>query len=253
MPTAAGMFYFKSKQGVKTKPAIVLIHGAGGDHLHWPYNLRRLGEYRVFAPDLPGHGKSPGIGEQSIQGYAEAIVRWLDEIGIAWAVFVGHSMGGAIAQTLALEYPEYVTGLALVSTGARLRVNAELLELLSVPASAETAINQIVKWSYSKNANKSLVKQVKKRLLETRPTVTHGDFVACNKFDAGERLREIKAPTSVVCGTEDKMTPPALSEELAAGIPNAALTLVPGAGHMVMLEKPDAVAKVVWEYLGKLR
>lgn len=251
MPTAAGMYYFTSKQGVKTKPAIVLIHGAGGDHLHWPYNLRRLGDYRVYAPDLPGHGKSAGIGEQTVKGYAEAIIRWLDAIGVAWAITVGHSMGGAIAQTLALDYPEYVTGLVLVSTGARLAVNPELLEQLSVAASAETAIKQIVKWSYAKNADKSLVKQVQKRFLETRPAVTHGDFVACDAFDAGERLGEIKVPTCVVCGTEDKMTPTALSEGLAARIPKASLTLVPGAGHMVMLEKPDAVAKTMWEFLAQ--
>lgn len=252
MPTAAGMYYFRSKQGVKTKPAIVLIHGAGGDHLHWPYNLRRLGDYRVFAPDLPGHGKSAGIGEQTIKGYADAIVRWLDDIGIAWAVFVGHSMGGAIALTLALEHPEYVTGLGLVSTGARLAVNPDLLEQLSVPASAETAVKQIVKWSYSKNVDKSLVKQVQKRFLETRPAVTHGDFVACDAFDATERLGEIKVPACVLCGTEDKMTPTALSEDLAARIPQASLTLVPEAGHMVMLEKPDAVSKAMWEFLGRI-
>ena len=74
MPTAGDIYYFASKQGAATKPAVVLIHGAGGDHLHWPHNIRRLGEYRVFAPDLPGHGKSRGIGAQSIREYAKTIM-----------------------------------------------------------------------------------------------------------------------------------------------------------------------------------
>ena len=77
MPTAGDLFYFASKQGAATKPAVVLIHGAGGDHLHWPYNVRRMGDYRVFAPDLPGHGKSEGIGEQTIGGYAKIVASWL--------------------------------------------------------------------------------------------------------------------------------------------------------------------------------
>ena len=75
MPTAGKLFYFASKQGAAAKPAVVLIHGAGGDHLHWPYNLRRLNNHRVFAPDLPGHGKSSGLGKQSgiTTGMAAAI------------------------------------------------------------------------------------------------------------------------------------------------------------------------------------
>lgn len=253
MPTAGDVYYYASKQGVAAKPAVVLIHGAGGDHLHWPHNLRRLGKFRVYAPDLPGHGKSAGIGEQTVQGYADALIHWLDAIGVARAIFVGHSMGGAIAQTIALEYPEYVLGLGLVATGSQLGVNPDLMEKLSTPASAPAAIDLIVKWSYSKNADKKLLEQVHKGYLNTRPAVVYGDFKACSLFDASARLGEIDAPTCVICGTEDKMTPIALSECLAERIPHAALTLIPGAGHMAILERPDAVVKALWDFLGQFR
>jgi pimeloyl-ACP methyl ester carboxylesterase len=251
MPIAGELFYFASKQGVATKPAVVLIHGAGGDHLHWPYNIRRMGDYRVFAPDLPGHGKSEGIGEQTIDGYAKIIADWLIEIGIHRAVFVGHSMGGAIAQTLALDYPDLVRGVVLVSTGTKLGVNPDLLEKLSVPAAFPKAMELIVKWSFSKNADVKLIEQVKKSMLETRPTVVYGDFVACGAFDLDERVKKIKAPACVICGTEDKMTPVALSEGLAEQIPGSSLVTIEGAGHMVMIEESDEVAAVIRGFLEK--
>jgi len=114
-------------------PPLVLIHGSGGSRLHWPPQLRRLPNYRVFGLDLPGHGDSPGEGETTIIGYVEQVVDWLDEQGIERAVLAGHSMGGAIAMTAALEKPDRVAGLILVGTGGRLRVNGEILQAAADP------------------------------------------------------------------------------------------------------------------------
>ncbi len=251
MPTVGEIFYFESKQGVATKPAVVLIHGAGGDHLNWPYNIRRMGDYRVFAPDLPGHGKSGGIGEQTIHGYAKIIADWLLEIGVFRAVFVGQSMGGAITQTLALNYPDRVQGIVLVSTAAKFGVNPDLLEMLSTPAGFPKAVELIVKWSFSKNAGDKMIQQARKVLQETRPTVVYGDYVACGAFDVSERVQDIKAPTCVICGDEDKMTPVATNEALKAQIPNSSMVTIKGAGHMVMIEKSDEVAAAVRGFLDK--
>ena len=249
MPTAGNMYYFASKQGVASKPAVVLIHGAGGDHLHWPHNVRRMGKYRVFALDLPGHGKSEGIGEQIISHYAKAITDWMLDIALPKAVFVGHSMGGAIAQTIALENPELVQGLVLVGTGAKLPVNPDLLEGLSIPASFPKAMDLILKWSFSKSANKKLVEQVRKRMMDVRPTVVYGDLLACSNFNVEERAKEITVPTRVICGSEDKMTPLKLSEFLIENLPNASLSAVEGAGHMVIVEKPEEVSKNIRAFL----
>jgi len=251
MPTAGDLFYFASKQGVATRPAVVLIHGAGGDHLNWPYNIRRMGDYRVFAPDLPGHGKSGGIGEQTIGGYAKIIADWLIDIGIARAVFVGHSMGGAIAQTLALDHPDLVRGIVLVGTGSKLPVNPDLLEKLSVPAAFPKAVELIVKWSFTKEADEKLRQQAQETMMKTRPTVVYGDFLACSKFDVTERLKDIKKPTLVICGGVDVMTPFAISEGLRDQIPGATLVTVEGAGHMVMAEKSDEVAAAIRKFLSE--
>lgn len=249
MPVQGDIYYFETKNGDNGKPPVVLIHGAGGTHLHWPHHVRRLGGIKVLAPDLPGHGKSGGLGEQTITGYAKAIVEWLNGLGRSKAIFVGHSMGGAIAQTLALDYGEHVAGIGLVGTGAKLPVNGDLLDRLALPASFESAVELIVKWSYRKDADPELKKQVLEKMLETRPSVLHGDYMACNAFSVRERLGEIEVPVCVICGEDDKMTPIRFSEQLADEISGAMMVSVPEAGHMVMIEQPEMVAKSLEDFV----
>ena len=252
MPTADGIYYFASKSNGNGKTAIVLLHGAGGNHLHWPYNLRRLADYKVYAPDLPGHGKSSGLGMQSIQKYAEAIAGWMEAIGIKKAVIGGHSMGGAIAQTIALEYPKVVKGLILVATGAKLSVNQDLLYKLSTPTSTPAAIENIIKWSWMPGTDVKLLERVHEQMLEVRSSVIYGDYLACNNFDLTDSLKKIKAPTLLIAGEQDKMTPLDLQQQLESGIKHAKLAVIPEAGHMVMLEKPDEVAKEAASFLENL-
>jgi pimeloyl-ACP methyl ester carboxylesterase len=130
-----------------------------------------------------------------------------------------------------------------------LAVNTNLLEKLSVPATLPKALELVVKWSFSKEVDKKIIQRVKKKMLETRPTVIYGDFLACNEFDLIERVKDIAVPTCVIYGTEDKMTPSPLSEYLDMQIPNSSLTSIAGAGHMVMLERSEEVAKAIRIFL----
>ena len=82
-------------------------------------------------------------------------------------------------------------------------------------------------------------------MMQVAPQIIHDDFAACDAFDVMERLDEIHCPTLVICGTEDRMTPPKYSKYLVDGIANAELELIAGAGHMVMLEKPEPVAAAI--------
>jgi pimeloyl-ACP methyl ester carboxylesterase len=86
-------------------------------------------------------------------------------------------------------------------------------------------------------------------MLETRPPVLHGDFLACNAFNMMDELPRVKTRTLILCGAEDAMTPLKFSEALRDGIPGAQLEIVPEAGHMSMLEQPDAVAKSLEQFL----
>ena len=98
MPLESDIYYYSfSSTSTGIHPPIVLIHGAGGNHLFWPPGIRRLPGYNTISLDLPGHGKSPGRGRQSIDAYTADILKWIEEIELNRAVFIGHSMGSAIA------------------------------------------------------------------------------------------------------------------------------------------------------------
>jgi pimeloyl-ACP methyl ester carboxylesterase len=245
MPVAADLYYFAHNAEDHNSLPVILIHGAGGTHLSWPAEIRRLPGQRVLAVDLPGHGKSAGLGKQSIPEYARSILEFMDALKCYSAVLVGHSMGGAIALSLVLDHPERVVGLGLIGTNARLRVAQSILDGLAHNTSSSQAIQTIVDWSFGPQTSDSLKRLAARPLLETRPTVLLADMLACNNFDVIHRLAEIQKPALIVCGTEDKMTPLRFSEALAVHIPGAALQTIDMAGHMVMLEQPRRVAAIL--------
>jgi len=124
-----GIHYLETGGGA---PTLCLIHGAGGNTLSWIRQLEGLADAaRVVALDLPGHGESEGGGCRRIEDYARVVGGFISAAGLGRVVLGGHSMGGGIAQTVALEHPELLAGLVLVGTGARLRVLRRIFELLA--------------------------------------------------------------------------------------------------------------------------
>jgi len=176
----------------------------------------------------------------------------MDEVGLHKAVLVGHSMGGAISLYMGLQYPERVRALSLVGTGANLPVNADFLENTAHETTFQSAVEFLTSWAFSPSADPKLAEAAQQQMLGTRPTVLHGDFVACAAFDARERLGEIECPTQVICGSDDKLMPVRFSQYLADHIPSAELDLIPEAGHMVMLEKPTLFAAALEKFLARI-
>ncbi len=230
---------------------IVFVHGAAGSHLVWGAQVRALGERtRAIALDLPGHGRSLPPGRDSITAYRDALLGLLDALGLDRAVIVGHSMGGGIAQTLALSHPDRVAGLGLVGTGARLRVLPAILD--GVLNDFDHTARLVVENSYGPGLDAALRERALAEFRACPASVTHDDFAACNAFDLLPRVAEIRAPAAVICGRADRMTPVKYSEYLAANIPHARLTLVEGAGHSVMIEKPAEVNRALVEFMRTL-
>ena len=253
MPLSGNLYYSLHCERGAENPPLVLIHGAAGTHLYWPPEIRRLPGYCIHALDLPGHGKSSALdGQQAVADYAHYLVMWLQSIHVRRAVFVGHSMGGAIALSLAIDHPEYVVGLGLISSGARLRVHPDILKYAADSTTYLKATDMMVACSFSPNASPRLIELASRRLLETRQSVFSGDLQACNRFDIMDRLSSIQQPALVVCGADDQMTPVRYSQYLANCIPNAQLTVIPNAGHMVMIEQPAAVAQRLSAFLRSL-
>jgi len=249
MPIAGGIHYILHQGGRSTKPPLVLIHGAGGDHLSWPPEIRRQADARVFSLDLPGHGKSEGPGRQSVADYADSMVGFMNAAGLARAVFVGHALGGAIALTLAIDHPECVAGIGLISSGPRIPIASSVLENAVNPATFNLAVQSLEELMHIPQDAKYLKDLIHKHLSSIRPTLFHGDLRACDRFDVTTCLDAIRTPVLVLCGTEDQLTPRRYSESLAVQIPGAALQTIDGAGHLVMLEQPRRVSALLSVFL----
>jgi pimeloyl-ACP methyl ester carboxylesterase len=206
----------------------------------------------MFALDLPGHGKSEGVGRQDIDEYAKAVYEFMKAVRLSNVVLVGFSMGSAIAMSLALAYRERVIGLGLIGSGAKMRVAASTLEQLSNSSTFLAAVDTVIDNSYSSNVDPRVKELAVKQMAETRQAVLYGDFLACDEFDVMERVSKIQAPTLLICGSSDLMTPTNRSEYLHEQIEGSQLHVVEGAGHMAMIERPDEVAGLLSEFMERI-
>ncbi len=252
MPYLTDLYYQAYQAQDSSRKTLILIHGAGGDHLSWPTQLRRLSGYQVFTLDLPGHGKSRGHGLQRIPAYGETVLEWIRALRLPKVILAGHSMGGAIALWLAINHPELLHGLVLLSTGATLPVNLSLIEELATQIGFPTAVDNIMRWSFSSKIEPALVENIKKQMLKIRPSVVAGDFRACDRFDIRTELDRVEMPTKILVGDEDKMTPLRYSEELAGGIKGSELEIVRSSGHMVAIEQPEVVTNKVRGFMDQV-
>lgn len=245
--TKEGRLFFSDHRKREDYPSLILIHGAGGSRLDWPKELRRLERANALVLDLPGHGKSPGPGRKTIEAYTQVVLAFMDALELPAAYLMGHSMGGAIVLTAALIKPDRVSGLVAIGTGAILRVNPALLEGILHDQSGTAQL--LAKWFW----NRQISDDVRQMTVEANTTIDaetlYHDYLACNDYDIRHRLGEIRAPALVIAGSEDRMTPPELGNELLANLPDAALVMVEGGGHMMALEYPQVVTNAVDSWL----
>lgn len=232
------------------RPPLVLVHGAGGTHLIWPAELRHLAHTCIYVLDLPGHGASPGSGCANISAYSEIVRDFVDALELPWFVLAGHSMGGAIALDFALAYGQRMAGIALLGTGARMRVSSALLDVVLHDFNAATEM--IVNLSYHTSTS-ALHKEIYLRhLRETDPHVLYGDLVACHQFDVVDRINGLHMPTLIISGRQDQMIQPERSIYLNDHIADSELHIIDPGGHNVMVERPEIVADLFAGFLDKL-
>ena len=231
-----------------SQPAIVLLHGAGFDHTIWALHSRWFAHhgYGVLAPDLPGHGRSAGAPLRSIAEMADWTAALLDKAGVSNAKLVGHSMGSLIALETAARHPAKVSALGLIGTAAAMSVGPDLLK--AAEANDHAAVDMVSIWGLGFRAELggSLAPGLwmhsgAQRVLERcRPGVLFNDLSACNAYqDALAAAATITVPTTLVLGERDMMTPIRAGNALAAALPHARTVVLPGAGHMMMVERPD--------------
>lgn len=229
-------------------PAVVLLHGAGFDHSAWALHSRWFAHhgFSVLAPDLPGHGRSSGPGLRSIAAMADWSAALLDSAGAAKARLIGHSMGSLIALEMAARHPAKVSALSLIGTTAAMTVGPDLLK--AAEANDHAAIDMMSIWGlgFKAELGGSLAPGLwmhggaQSVLQFCRPGVLFSDLSACNSYqNALSAAAEVKVPTTFILGERDMMTPAKAGKTLAAAIAHARTVILPGAGHMMMAERPD--------------
>lgn len=228
---------------------VIFCHGSGGGHHHWVNQIKGLrGKINPLAVDLPGHGRSEGSPANNIAVYRDWLHDFIKVLGPGSFMLGGHSMGGAIALSYALQYPAGIIGLILIGSGGRMRVWPDFLETLrkgSVPTT-------LTDYLYGHKASEALINKGREEVESTDAAIYYADLCACDEFDVLEDLPRISQPALMICGSEDQMTPEKYSRYLEEKLPRGQVAVIEGAGHMVMLEKPDEVNQAITKFIGQL-
>jgi pimeloyl-ACP methyl ester carboxylesterase len=232
---------------------VLYVHGTGCNGQVWVPHMTAIADaHTPVAIDLPGHGLSPGRGFRGIGDYTHIVVELAKALGWDRFVVAGHSLGGAIALLTALHHGELLDGLVLVDTGARLRVDPELLRGAREAAEAGQARATDRSWGFAPTTPQSVVDAVQKLIADTNPAVTYQDWIADDTFDVMSRVKDIRVPTLAMCGALDRLTPVKYHQLLAAQIPGCRLSIVEDAGHWMFWEHPEAFTRTVRAFLDGL-
>jgi pimeloyl-ACP methyl ester carboxylesterase len=228
---------------------LIFLHGSADSASIWRLQLEHFSQHgrnNVFAFDLPGHGQRPDIfsSDVTIQDYARAAREIIKhELRVEQPILAGHSLGGAIALTMALEYGEEMSGLILIGTGARLRVLPSILE--RARTTPQETRQQLVALATAPSRQANIVPTIISEQATPGLTILYRDLAACNSFDVMSRLQEVSSPTLIICGAEDHLTPVKYSEYLHQQLTTSTLCIIPDAGHYVMREQPEKVNQAI--------
>jgi 3-oxoadipate enol-lactonase len=235
---------------------VVLLHAVGLDLTCWEAQVQVLApRFRVLAVDLRGHGRSDvPPPPYTLEGFAEDVHGLLDALGIAPAHVVGLSLGGMVAQLLALDHPKAVRSLVLADTNSTLSPEArpamvERGEAAKRGGMAAVVDSTLARWFTPGFLGAEVVARCRERLLTDDVQAWAASWRAISELDTEPRLKEVRVPTLVITGEADAAAPVARAQAMAGLIPGARLEIVPGAPHMAPLERPDLFNAAVLEFL----
>ena len=238
------------RTGPRGKPPVVLVHPVGLDLTYWAGQIEALCDaHDVVAFDLPGHGASPGMPEDwTLEKAAAVLAQVIGWTGCDRANVVGLSVGGMIAQALALGQPGLVRSLTLIDTAAAFS-EAARAGMRDRASMARTGGMQAVlpstlqRWFTADTVARrpDLIDRVSKTLLADDAAVHGAMWDMISALDLVPQLHQISCPTLVLVGEHDPSSPPEAARVLTNGIAGAAMHVIAGASHMAPLEKPASV------------
>jgi 3-oxoadipate enol-lactonase len=242
--------------GCDDGPVVVLSNSLGSTHRMWDAQLAALqGRFRVVRYDTRGHGASPvPLGPYTIDDLAKDLVALLDRLGIERAHLVGLSLGGMTAMRVAARNPERVDRLVLLCTGAQLPPASNWADRAATvrPAgSAAFATAVVERWfTHEYRASHPDVRASHEAMVAATPAEGYaGCCEAIAALDLPDDLASIVAPTLAIAGANDPGTPPARLEEIATGVKDGRLLVVPHAAHLANAEQPGVITPAIIEHL----
>jgi pimeloyl-ACP methyl ester carboxylesterase len=244
--------------GRREAPPLLLIHGSGAAGACWDLMVPALAaHHHVIRVDLPGCGKSPPAPSYDVPAQAERVAAVLDDLGVRRIAVATHSSGGYVGTALAEQRPDLVGSLALIGTGpsldALLPQPAILRVLLGPP------LGQLVWWIRSDawirkgiaataagpvDVPEDLVAGVRGITYRTMRAVLRANTDYITERSVPKRLAALDVPVLVICGAADPRWDPASARQYDA-VPNARVELLPGVGHLPILEAPETTGKLL--------
>lgn len=240
--------YYEAAGVSEHGPTILFLHESGGSAATWHGQLVGLAQSaRCLVVDLPGHGRSEGMGFRSVAEYRVSVTAFLDALAIRWPVVVaGVCLGAAVAADLALFAPERVAGLILAGLSDKGRAGDRIFRQTAMGEAPEEFVHGL----FSHGAADRVVRQRLQRWRLTSPAVRHGDLTAIREYSPGRALRAVRHSVLVAAGEEDPIATPAVAQAMVAGVARSRVVPVPKAGCLCMLEQPGLFNRAVTEFLG---
>lgn len=233
---------------------LVFLHGVGGGHHAWEEQVPYFGKlgYPSHAWDQPGYGHSPTVEPYDLAHVSASLARLIESLGNEPVVLVGHSMGGYIAQETYARYPQLVRALALCFTspafgGDSSAFAKQFIAARIAPLDQGKTMAQIAAQLISTMGSHS---KLAEQVMAGVPPATYRKAVhLLTTFDRRKELADIKVPTLLIAGSEDKTAPPAVMERMAQKIPGAEYVLLAGCGHLGPMDRPDEFNSALLAFL----
>jgi pimeloyl-ACP methyl ester carboxylesterase len=252
----SNLYYHESGKGV----SVVLLHGFPLDHRVWRAQVHDLASVsRVITPDFRGFGQSAGSGSFTLQGLAEDLYVLLSQIHALPCVLGGLSMGGYVALTYARQYASTLRALMLIDTRAAAddldaRAGRDaLIEIARTQGSSAVAKKMMPRMLAPAHSQTEVANELRS-IMQSCPaqTIEHALVAMRDRPDLRTALPRIAAPTLIIVGDSDAITPPAISEELHKSIAGSTLSIITGSGHMTPMEQPQLVSRAIKHFLVSL-
>jgi 3-oxoadipate enol-lactonase len=235
---------------------LLFLHGVGSNRTAWAAQVEHFGRERLtIALDWPGYGDSAFMAGASRNTFVEAVLALLDALGVERAHVCGLSLGGVIAIGLSAAAPERLASLVLADSFARHPEGQAILDR-SLDGARRLGMRGLAKGRADALLALPAKPDVRGQVVETMARIDPAAYALAAEAvwlaDQRDAAATITCPTLILCGSDDRITPPSLSEELKALIPHAGLVEIAGAGHLPNLEQPAVFNRVLDAFLSEV-